>query len=446
MQGQAMIAIPKIRRVRQASIGQPVVDDIPGAVAAAVRASKIRERVRPGGTVAVTAGSRGIANIALLVRATVDVLKVLGFKPFVVAAMGTHGGGTSAGQRQVLADYGITESTMGCDVRTDMETVEVGVNDFDAPVYWDANAFRADGVVALNRVKAHTDFVGPIESGVVKMLVIGLGKRESPQQVHRLGSRGMAEMVPASGRVLLAKTKFALGLAVIENAAEETAIIQAIEPEELFEVEPKLLVQAKELMARLPFDRADLLLVGELGKNYSGTGMDTNVIGRRFIEAEDDFPTPRITRLAVFDVSPESHGNAVGCGLADVTTERLVAAIDHAAFRLNTLTAQYLMRSRIPLAFPTDRDVAQTCLDTCWQPVSHLVKMAVIPNTLELTELFCTDPLVADLKREGRSIEIDDPMEIPFTAADRIDFPGLFPHSLAARRIDKTRDVAFKAL
>ena len=166
------------------------------------------------------------------------------------------------------------------------------------PVFWDRNAFNADAVVAVNRVKAHTDFRGPIESGIVKMIVIGLGKRESAAQVHRLGCTGMTDMVPSSARVVLAKTKFALGLAILENAHDETAILKAVEPEEVFTLEPTLLEQAKAMMGRLPFDEADVLLVGEIGKNYSGTGMDPNVIGRRFLENEPDFPSPRITRIA----------------------------------------------------------------------------------------------------------------------------------------------------
>jgi hypothetical protein len=387
-----------------------------------------------GGKVAVAVGSRGIANLRRIVRATVDVLKHMRIEPFVVAAMGTHGGGTADGQRAVLADYGVTESTIGVPIRTEMDVVELGVNELGNPVYWDRNAYLADAVVAVNRIKAHTDFSGPIESGIIKMLVIGLGKRESPLQVHSLGGRGMAELVPASGRVVLAKTRFALGLAILENAADQTAMIRAIEPEELFDLEPKLLIQAKQWMGRLPFRQTDVLLVGELGKNYSGSGMDPNVIGRRMVEGEPDFPEPIITRLAVFDVSPESHGNAVGVGLADLTTRRLVEQIDQHAFRLNTLTARLLMRSRIPIALSNDREVVEMCLETCWKPDRSQVRLAIIPNTLEVSDLYATEPLTRELANGGRRLEIGEPIEIPFTADNRIDQLALFPRSYQARR------------
>jgi hypothetical protein len=425
---------PQIRRVRQ-EFDHPTVTDIEGAVRQQIQRSKLRQRVRPGGRIAVAAGSRGIANLARIVGATVQTLRELDYRPFIVAAMGTHGGGTPEGQRQVLADYGITEDSMGVEICCAMDAVEIGTNDVGAPVYWDRNAFAADGVVAVNRIKAHTDFSGPIESGIIKMIVIGLGKRESPLQVHRLGGRGMAQMVPASGRVVLAKTRFALGLAILENAADQTALLQALEPEELFDAEPRLLQQSKEWMGRLPFRVAEVLIVGELGKNYSGTGIDTNVIGRRMVEGEPDFPEPKIIRLAVLDVSPESHGNAVGVGLADLTTERLVRQIDQEAFRLNTLTSRFLMRSRIPITLPTDRAVIEMCLDTCWEPELAKLRLAIIPNSLELYELYVTEPLAAELIRDGRKLEVGPPRPIPFLADGRLDQLGLFPHSCQARRM-----------
>lgn len=424
---------PRIFPVRQ-TLDQPVVSDIEQTVRSQIAGSKLRQRVKPGARLAVAAGSRGINNLQTIVRATVKTLQQMEFKPFVVAGMGTHGGGTAEGQRQVLADYGITEAEIGAPIRTDMDSVQIGSNELGAPVYWDKNAFEADAVVAVNRVKAHTDFMGPIESGIIKMLVIGLGKRESPLQVHRLGSKGMAKMVPASGRVVLAKTRFALGLAILENAAEQTALIQAIEPEELFEEEPRLLVQAKEWMGRLPFDQADALVVGELGKNYSGCGLDPNVIGRRLVENEPDFARPVITRIAVLDVSPESHGNAVGLGLGDLTTKRLVAAIDYDAMNLNTLTAQLLLRTKIPIALDTDRAVVHLALETCWVPEVEQRKLALIPNTLELKDIYVTEPLLSGLNRADRRIDVGTPIEIPFLPGDRLDQVRLFPHSKQARR------------
>ena len=316
--------LPPLARVRQL-IPQPRVDDVPARIRRLILESRIRERVPAGGMVALGIGSRGIAGIAGMARAAVDTLKELGYKPFIVAAMGSHGGATAEGQRALLASFDVTAEAMGVAVKTDMDAVVLGTNPVGLPIYFDRNAHQADGVVLINRVKPHTDFHATHESGVLKMLVLGLGKREGASQVHRLGLRGMKEVLPAVGRFLVENTRFALGLAVLENADDEPAEIVPIEPETIFDVEPKLLERARGLMGRLPFDQIDVLIVGELGKNYSGAGMDPNVIGRLMVETQSDFERPVITRLAVLDVSDESHGNIVGVGFADLTTQRLVS-------------------------------------------------------------------------------------------------------------------------
>jgi hypothetical protein len=429
-----MTEIPLVRRVRQI-LDQPRVADIPTAVREQILGSKLKSRLKPGARVAVAVGSRGIANIKKIVFETVQAVRSLGAEPFLVAGMGTHGGGTSEGQRNILADFGVTAESMGCPVRTEMDVVEIGVNDFGAPVFWDKNAFNADAVVAVNRVKAHTDFRGPFESGIVKMIVIGLGKRESAAQVHRLGCTGLTDMVPSSARVVLSKTKFALGLAILENAKDETAILKAVEPDEIFELEPKLLEQAKGMMGRLPFDEADVLLVGEIGKNYSGTGMDPNVIGRRFLECEPDFPSPRITRIAALDISPESHGNSIGVGFADLCTKRLVDSIDPNAVLLNVFTAQLLLRAKIPITLADDRTVLTKALETCWVTPPKIPRLAFIPNTLEVADLYVTETLAPELSLPGGKLEIGDPEPFQWTSGGRIDQPAMFPHAKQARRL-----------
>jgi hypothetical protein len=429
-----MTEIPLVRRVRQI-LEQPRVADVPAAVREQIVGSKLQSKLKPGARVAVAVGSRGIANIKTIVLETVRTIKALGADPFIVAGMGTHGGGTEDGQRQILADFGITAESMGCPVRTEMAVVEIGTNDFGATVFWDKNAFEADAVVAVNRVKAHTDFRGPIESGIVKMIVIGLGKRESAAQVHRLGCTGMTEMVPASARVLLAKTKFALGLAILENADDETAIIKAVEPEQVFKLEPVLLEQAKGMMGRLPFDEADVLLVGEIGKNYSGTGMDPNVIGRRFLEGEPDFPSPKITRIAALDISPESHGNSIGVGFADLCTKRLVDDIKPEVMMLNVFTAQLLLRAKVPITLADDRTVLVKSLETCWVTPPKTPRFAFIPNTLEVAELYVSDSLAPELRLPGGRLEIGDPEPMKWTSSGRIDQAAMFPHAKQARRL-----------
>ncbi|MHC5544737.1 lactate racemase domain-containing protein, partial [Singulisphaera rosea] len=269
-------------------------------------------------------------------------------------------------QRELLAGYGVTPEAMGVEVRTDMDTVVVGTSPIGLPIYFDKNAYEADGIVLLNRVKPHTDFHATFESGVLKMMVIGLGKRQGAEQVHKLGLRGMKEVLPAVGRHLIQNTKFALGLAILENADDVPAEIVPVDPDTILEVEPGLLNRARELMARLPFDQIDVLVIGELGKNYSGAGIDPNVTGRLMIETQNDFERPVVTRMAVLDVSEESHGNIVGVGFADLTTERLVSKLDIDAFRINVLTSCCLERARIPITLPTDRDVFDSALQTCW--------------------------------------------------------------------------------
>src|SRR3990172_650833 len=239
---------PPLARVRQ-QIPQPTIADIPAAVRDALRGSRVWSQLTPAARVAVAVGSRGIANLATIVRTCVDELRDMNFRPFVLAAMGSHGGATPDGQQQLLADYGVTESAMGVPVKTEMDVVELGTNSFGLPVYWDRNALSADAVVTVSRVKAHTDFQGRYESGVLKMLVIGLGKREGATQVHKLGVRGLRDVLPESGKVILAKAPPILGLAILENAAEKTAHIQALERDQILSAEPALLEHAKRLMA-----------------------------------------------------------------------------------------------------------------------------------------------------------------------------------------------------
>jgi hypothetical protein len=427
------MSFPSIARVRQ-TVPQQRIADLPGAVRRAIIESRLRTRVAAGGTIAIGVGSRGINSIAVMARAAVTTLEDMGYRPFIVAAMGSHGGATAEGQRELLADYGVTPDTMGVEVRTAMETVVVGTSPIGLPIYFDRNALAADGIVLLNRVKPHTDFRSAHESGILKMLVIGLGKREGASQVHRLGVRGLQEVLPAVGRILVDKTRFALGVAIIENADDWPAEIVGIEPDEIFEVEPPLLDRGRALMGRLPFDQIDVLIVGELGKNYSGAGMDPNVLGRLMIETQHDFDRPVITRVAVLDVSDESHGNIVGIGLADLTTERLVARMEPEPFRINTLTSCCLERSRIPITLPTDRDVIHAALDTCWRIDPSEARMVLIPNTLELGTLWVTPPLEDEVARHPHLHRETEYRPIPIADGGTLDQQTLFPESVRGRR------------
>jgi hypothetical protein len=425
--------LPTIARVRRNFV-QPEVADVTSAVAQAIRASHLAGRVLAGGRIAITVGSRGIAGIPRIARAVADTVRTLGFQPFVVAAMGSHGGGTSEGQRELLAELGVTEASVGCPIRCDMDTVALGTNSFGLPIHFDQNAFDADGIILLNRIKPHTSFTGDYESGLLKMLAIGLGKRQGAAQVHKLGLPGLKKLLPEVGAFLLKRTPVALGIAILENAFEHIAGIVAVEPEELLEVEPRLLTEARELMGRLPFDQIDVLVVGELGKNYSGTGLDPNVVGRQRVETMPDLPRPIITRLAVLDLSLETRGNALGIGLADLTTERLVRSIDPKPMRVNSLTSNFLTRARVPLALPTDRDVIAACLDTCWQIERDQARMVLIPNTLELTTLWVTPPLSPEVQAHPELAFETDFQPVPLDDLGHLRQEQLFPESVRARR------------
>lgn len=424
---------PSIACVRQLK-PQPIVADIADTVRKLVQESNISKRVKTGGTIAVGVGSRGITVIPIVARAAVDALKELGYKPFIVAAMGSHGGATAEGQRELLTGYGITPESMGVDVRTDMGTLVLGTNPIGLPIYFDRNAYSADGIVLLNRIKPHTDFHSTYESGILKMLTIGLGKRDGAAQVHKLGLRGYKEILPAVGKFLVKNTKFVLGLGIIENAQDVPAEIVALDPDNILDLEPKLLNRARELMGQLPFDQIDVLIVGELGKNYSGAGMDPNVIGRLMVETQPDFDRPVVTRLAVLDASEETHGNIVGVGFADLTTERLISKLDPEPFRINVLTSCCLERARIPIALPTDRDVFQTCLDTCWRVDPLEARMVIIANTLEVSTLWVSQAFEEEVNKHTHLKFESNFTPIPFSVNGTLDQEILFPESVRGRR------------
>jgi len=429
------VDIPHVQLVRQTA-PQPKVADVAGEVRRQWLASKTAKRIKPGMRIAVACGSRGIKNYCAIAKATVDALKELGANPFVVAAMGSHGGATPIGQRELLASYDLDEAHLGVPVVTDMDVSVIGTNSWNQPVYWDKNALAADGVVTVARVKPHTDFRGDFESGILKMLVIGLGKQRGADQVHSFGPRGLREMIPAAGKVIVEKTPFIGGLAILENGNEETAKLEIVDRDDLWTREPELLIEARKLLGRMPFKALDVLIIGECGKNYSGAGMDPNVVGRMLIEGSPELETndPKITRIGVLEVSPESHGNATGIGIADLTTNRALTGIDQAAFRMNNLTARSLWRSKLPIAFETDREVIEACLDTCWQPDIPSAKMGLIPNTLEVAEMWISAALVEEAKAFPHLEFVGGPQPLPFDSAGNLVQEKLFPHSVRGRR------------
>ncbi len=407
------MVLPRMLRVKQRFEG-PSLRDIPSAIRETMRPLHLRDKVKPGQTVAVTAGSRGIANIARITRAVVDELKALELKPFIVPTMGSHGGATAEGQRTVLEHYGITEAAMGCPIRSSMEVVQIGEVK-GIPVFCDRNVWGADHIAVVARIKPHTDFTGEIESGLFKMMAIGLGKQRGAEHYHRAGhAYGYAEVFPLVGKKVLETARILFGLGLVENGFEETAKVQALLPKDFEAGEKALLQDAKAWMARLPFDILDLLIVDDLGKNISGAGMDTNVVGRPFVQKV--LESPKIRRIFVRDLTPESEGNAVGIGMADVTTRRLVEKINYQAMYMNAITSGVPEGAKVPMTFDTDREAIQVALAMIGLTPPERARVVRIKTTLHLTEMDVSEALLPEVNANERLTVVTEPAPLAFDA------------------------------
>jgi hypothetical protein len=396
------------------------VEDIPAQVRAALQ--PLSQRLAPGERVAITAGSRGIANIAAILRACGDGVRELGGDPFIMPAMGSHGGATADGQRDMLVGYGITRESVGMPIVSSMDVEHIGDVD-DMPVFMSTTALQADHVLLVNRVKPHTDFRARVESGLAKICAIGLGKQRGAQTIHSYGTRGLVELMPRAARLMIDKTgKIIGGLAILENAYDRTASIHYVEPDGVgTDVEVGLQRQAKGLMGALPFDALDVLIVDEMGKNISGTGMDTNVLGRMFIPGVVEEDRPRITAVVVLDLTEESHGNAIGVGLADFTTERVVSMIDWQATYVNGYASGLggLLRNRVPNVLANDRAAIATAIRMCGQPDTSKLRVARIKNTLLVAQVAFSRSLLDEAR--AADVEISgEPRPLQFDAAGRL--------------------------
>ncbi len=413
------MAYPKMLRVRQRFDG-PRVADVASAVRAELGRIGVAQRIRPGETVAITAGSRGITNIAPILRAVVGVLRELGADPFLVPAMGSHGGATADGQRQVLESYGITASSTGAPIRSSMDVVRVGDTEDGIPVYFDRNAHGADHVAVVGRVKPHTGFCGEIESGLMKMMMIGLGKQAGASIYHRaIVQHSFDRIIRTVGRLILARCPIAFGLAILENGYDETAKIEAVPPDLFESREKELLRLAKQWMPKLPFDRADLLIVDQIGKNISGAGMDTNVIGRKHV-TDGSNGQPRITRVFARELTPETHGNAAGIGLADFTTTRLVRSMDYHATVVNCVTATHPAAAVTPVHFETDRAVIDAALSTVGLQPPEECRILRIRNTLQVADVDVSETYQSELAGRDDLEVIGPAREMPFDASGNL--------------------------
>jgi len=402
-------------RVRQQFAG-PKLDDIPGEVHRQLATLQLNRRIQPGQTVAVTAGSRGIQNIHLVIKAIVQHLQSLGAKPFIVPAMGSHGGGTAEGQRAIVEGYGMTEEFVGCPIRATMETVIVTQTAEGIPVHFDRYAYEADHVFVCGRIKPHTNFVGDIESGLMKMMLIGLGKHEGAKIYHRaIMDYSFGQIVLSVANQVLKKCHIVGGLGIVENGYDETALIAAVPPEQFESREKQLLAQAKDWMPRLPFDQVDVLVIEQIGKNISGAGMDTNVVGRKFNDhkaADDEYP--KVKRIFVRGLTEETHGNAAGIGIAEFTNTRTVAAINQKITKINCLTGGHPTGAMMPVAYETDREVLDGALSVIGLKSAADAQILWIANTLHLAEVECSATYLDEARTRDDLEILTEPRDLLF--------------------------------
>lgn len=405
--------LPNVLRVRQ-RFDRTRLGDVCGAVAAGLRALGLVDRLRGGARVAITAGSRGINHLVTMTRTAADVVKSLGGRPFIVPAMGSHGGATDEGQRTLLDDLGISEASMGCPVVSSMEVEEIGKTAGGVPVVLDRHALHADGIIVINRVKPHTAFRGEVESGLCKMLAVGLGKHKGAQQMH---AAGLGPVLVEAARLILARAPVLAGIAVLENSLDETAEVHVVPPDRFEETDRALLRRAWDVLPRIPFDPLDVLVVDEMGKNISGTGMDVNVIGiGPRVGGKMEMGRPAVATIVVLGLTAETHGNANGIGLADLTTRRLVDSIDTKATYTNVLTTRLWSAGRLPVILETDRQAIETAMG---ETPPDRVRLVRIKNTLHLEELEISPALLIEAKQAGLTV-IREAQPLGFDEAGRL--------------------------
>ncbi len=409
--------LPKMAKVKQI-FSQPEIKDISLKIIEELRQKNLKDRVKPGQHIAVTAGSRGIANIDLILKTVVEELKAIKAKPFILTAMGSHGGATPEGQIQVLNSLGITQESVGASIKAGMEVESIGKLTDGVEIFLNRIALKADGIFVVGRVKPHTDFKGSIESGLLKMIAIGLGNQKGAEMIHWHRYDGYHRILPEAAKLIIEKTNIVMGLALLENAQHKTAEIHALYPEEFYEREKQLLETSKDLLPRIPFNEIDVLVVEELGKNISGVGMDTNVTGKFWMPGEHDPRAPTIKNIVVLDLTEETHGNAIGIGLADLTTRKAFEKIDYHQTYVNCLTQGSSETGKIPPFLANDRDAISTAIRISGPIKSEEMKVIRIKNTLELETLYISEALFKDLKKNSelqkRVLIIDEPQQMQF--------------------------------
>lgn len=405
------IPVPKMIKVRQ-HFDNTKVENVEQVLKEKLQRDVIKQKIQPGMTIAIAVGSRGVDRIVEITRETVTFLKELGAKPFIVPSMGSHGGATAKGQIEVLAHLGVTEESTGAEIRSSMEVIKVGELANGLPVYLDKYASEADGIVVINRIKPHTAFRGPVESGIMKMISIGLGKQKGAEACHQLGFKYMAEHVPAMAKMIMEKYPVLFGVATVENAFDKVAVIEVLAAEEIEEKEVGLQAQAKSLLPKLFFDQLDVLVIDQIGKNISGDGMDPNITGR--------YPTPyahggpEVNKMIVLDLTEETEGNANGVGTADFTTQRLVDKMDREVTYANGLTSTVCAPTKIATTLANDKEAIQAAIKTSNILDFTQVKMVRIKNTLVLSEIEVSEALLEYVNSHDQLEQISEASELEF--------------------------------
>ena len=416
-----MINRHKLIQIKQ-KFSSHSVEDIAERIKSEMADLKLDKRVKPGDSIAITAGSRGITDINMITRTVIDELIKLKGRPFIIPAMGSHGGATVSGQLKVLAGYGITEEKMGAPIKAAMEVMKVGEDKSGIPVYLDKNVIDADHVVAINRIKPHTRFAGKIESGLIKMLLVGLGKDVGARVYHRAIMKNTFDRIVESAfPIVLSRLSVLFGLAIVENAYGKVADIKAMRGEDIIKEEPGLKKRSFELMAKLPFRNIDLLIIDNMGKDISGTGMDTNIIGRK---DENSSKTANgnagISRIFVRDLTSNSHGNACGIGLADFTTRKLVNKINFQETYINCVTALRPEGAKIPMTFESDKDAIEAAVSTCGIENAGNMKIVRIKSTLDLEKVIISEGYLDELNGRDDLEQISSAREITFDSSGNL--------------------------
>ncbi|MCC3357334.1 lactate racemase domain-containing protein [Bacillus sp. REN16] len=405
------IPVPKMLKVKQ-HFDDSKVENLVEDLTNKLHREEVKQTIKPGMEIAIAVGSRGIDALVDLTKITVQFIKDMGGKPFIVPSMGSHGGATAEGQRDVLKHLGVTEESVGCEIRSSMEVIKLGELPNGLPVYIDKYASKADGIVVINRVKPHTAFRGSVESGIQKMISIGLGKQKGAEACHQLGFKYMAENVPAMAQMIMEKTPFLFGVATVENAFDRVARIEVMLTNEIIEKEPELQAQAKQLLPKLFFDQIDVLVIDQIGKNISGDGMDPNITGR--------YPTPyahggpEVNKMVVLNLTPETEGNANGVGTADFTTQRLVDQMDLEFTYANGLTSTVVAPTKIATTLPNDKEAIQAAIKTCNILDFSTVKMVRIKDTLHVSEIEVSEALLDYIKNHPNIEQASDLYDFDF--------------------------------